>query len=393
MASLFIAVIYLAFISLGLPDSLLGSAWPVMHTELGASLSSAGVISLIISLSTIISALFSNQLVTRIGAPLVTALSVLLTALAMLSFSFAGAFWQLCLLAVPYGLGAGAIDTTLNNYTAKHLKARHMNWLHCCWGIGASVGPYVMGFCLSGENSWRGGYLAISIVQFVLTLIMFLSLPLWKKTAEQNGTEEKEIALPPQKTLCLKGALCLFLAGLFYFAIEQLPIVWASTFFTEVYSLNSETAAFLASLFYIGITAGRLLSGFFSEKAGDKRMVRIGLFVVLAGAALIALSLPFASFLPALIGFLLVGVGCGPVFPCLIHAVPNNFGAQYSGSVIGLMMAFSYTGMTFTPLLFGELAEAVTIKLLPFGVALLALLVLLFTELMNRAVKRLQTAG
>lgn len=243
MASLFIAVIYLAFISLGLPDSLLGSAWSVMHTELGASLSSAGVISLIISLSTIISALFSNQLVTRIGAPLVTALSVLLTALAMLSFSFAGAFWQLCLLAVPYGLGAGAIDTTLNNYTAKHLKARHMNWLHCCWGIGASVGPYVMGFCLSGENSWRGGYLTISVVQFVLTLIMFLSLPLWKKTAEQNGTEEKEIALPPQKTLCLKGALCLFLAGLFYFAIEQLPIVWASTFFSEVYTLDSETAA------------------------------------------------------------------------------------------------------------------------------------------------------
>lgn len=235
-----------------------------------------------------------------------------------------------------------------------------MNWLHCCWGIGASVGPYVMGFCLSGENSWRGGYLTISVVQFVLTLIMFLSLPLWKKTAEQNGTEEKEIALPPQKTLCLKGALCLFLAGLFYFAIEQLPIVWASTFFTEVYSLNSETAAFLASLFYIGITAGRLLSGFFSEKAGDKRIV---------------------------------GVGCGPVFPCLIHAVPNNFGAQYSGSVIGLLMAFSYTGMTFTPLFFGELAEAVTIKQLPFGVALLALLVLLFTELMNRAVKRRQTAG
>lgn len=243
MGSLLIAVIYLAFISLGLPDSLLGAAWPVMHRELGANVSWAGVVTMIISVCTIASALSTDKLAAKMGTPLVVACSVLLTAAAMLAFSLSSAFWQLCLFAVPYGLGAGAIDTSLNNYVAKHLAARHMNWLHCCWGIGASVGPYVMGFCLSGENSWRGGYLTISVVQFVLTLIMFLSLPLWKKTAEQNGTEEKEIALPPQKTLCLKGALCLFLAGLFYFAIEQLPIVWASTFFSEVYTLDSETAA------------------------------------------------------------------------------------------------------------------------------------------------------
>lgn len=391
MIGLLIAVIYLAFISLGLPDSLLGAAWPIMHAELGASVSWAGIITVIISAFTILSALLTDKFVARLGTPVVVAGSVLLTAVAMLAFSLASAFWQLCLFAVPYGFGAGAIDTALNNYVAKHLAARHMSWLHCCWGIGATVGPYVMGYCLTGTHGWHGGYFIISILQFALTLIMFLSIPLWKKGKTADEDEgEKEEAVPLRQTFRLKGAVFAFLAGLFYFAIEMLPIVWASTYFNDVYRLDAETSAFLASLFYIGITASRAVCGFFSEKAGDKRMIRGGCVVILIAAVLIVVSVPVGSFIPAAVGFVTVGIGCGPVFPSLLHAAPDNFGKRYSGAVIGVQMAFSYFGTTFTPLLFGKLAEVTTVKLLPFGVAVLAVLVLVLTELLNRAVKKAQ---
>lgn len=391
MGSLLIAVIYLAFISLGLPDSLLGAAWPVMHRELGANVSWAGVVTMIISVCTIASALSTDKLAAKMGTPLVVACSVLLTAAAMLAFSLSSTFWQLCLFAVPYGLGAGAIDTSLNNYVAKHLAARHMNWLHCCWGVGAVVGPYVMGACLTGAGGWQSGYLVISLVQFALTLVMFLSIPLWKRE-KGEGAGQKETALPLRQTFLLKGAVFVFLAGLFYFAIEQLPIVWASTYFSEVYALETDTAAFLASLFYIGIAVSRAVSGFFAEKAGDRNMIRIGTGIVIGGAALIAVALPFGAFAPAVAGFIAVGLGCGPIFPCMLHATPTNFGAAHSGSVIGVQMAFAYCGMTFTPILFGKLAEATTIRLLPFGVALLAGLVLLFTELLNRSVDKRRAA-
>lgn len=389
MVSLLIAVIYLAFVSLGLPDSLLGAAWPVMHTDVGASVSSAGIITMIISVCTIASALLTGKLVSRLGTPIITAVSVFLTATAMLAFSFSAAFWQLCVFAIPYGFGAGAIDIAINNYVSKHLASRHMNWLHCCWGIGAVAGPYVMGYCLAGESSWHGGYLIISILQFILTLILFLSIPLWKRKAGNKAVieEEVEVSLPLRQTFRLKGALFAFFAGLFYFAIEQLPIVWASTYFNEVYLLEAETAAFLASLFYIGIVVSRAVCGFFSEKAGDKLMIRGGAVIVLAASALIAIAIPIGSYIPAVIGFIAVGLGCGPIFPSLLHSAPNNFGKKYSGAVMGVQMAFAYCGMTFTPFLFGKLAEAATIKLLPIGVALLTALVLLLTELLNRAVK------
>lgn len=384
MFGLLIAIIYLAFISLGLPDSLLGSAWPVMHAEIGASVSWAGIITIIISLCTIISALFTNKLVCKIGTSVVTALSVFITAAAMLAFSFSTAFWQLCLFAIPYGLGAGAIDTALNDFVAKRLSSRHMSWLHCCWGIGATVGPYVMGYCLTGAHSWHGGYFIISMVQFFLTLVMFLSIPLWKKQLKYPEAEnEKQASLPLKETFKLKGAVFAFLAGLFYFAIEQLPIVWASTYFHGVYLLNAETSAFLASLFYIGITVSRAVCGFFTDKIGDKLMIRGGLSVVLIAAILIAVAIPVRSYIPAVVGFTLVGLGCGPVYPSLIHSAPKNFGEENSGSVIGVQMAFSYCGMTFTPILFGKIAELTTIKLLPFGIILFAALVLIFTELTN----------
>lgn len=388
MIGLLIAVIYLAFISLGLPDSLLGAAWPVMHAELGASVSWAGIVTVIISVCTILSALMTDKLVAKAGTPVVTAVSVLLTAAAMLAFCFAAEFWQLCLFAVPYGLGAGAIDTALNDYVAKHLSSRHMSWLHCCWGIGATVGPYVMGYCLTGAHGWHGGYFIISMMQFALTLVMFLSVPLWKNKNAAASEQSEKRSLPLKQTFALKGAAFAFCAGLFYFSIEQLPIVWASTYFNTVYLLSAETSAFLASLFYIGITVSRAACGFFADKVGDKNMIRGGAVAVLVAAVLIAVAIPIRSYIPAVIGFAAVGLGCGPIFPCLIHAAPSNFGESNSGSVIGVQMAFSYFGMTFTPLLFGKLAEATTIKLLPFGVILFAALVLLFTELMNAAVAK-----
>lgn len=390
MTTLLIAVIYLAFISLGLPDSLLGSAWHVMHAELGTAVSSAGIITVIISVSTIISALLTNKITAKIGTPLVTAISVLLTAGAMLAFSFCTEFWQLCLFSVPYGLGAGAIDTALNNYVAKNLSSRHMSWLHCCWGVGAVVGPYVMGYCLTGASSWHGGYFIISMVQFALTLVTFLSIPLWKKKTDgvEVPEEEKEVAVPLKETFRIKGVFFAFFAGLFYFAIEQLPIVWASTYFNSVYLLDIETSAFLASLFYIGITVSRAVCGFFSEKVGDKLMIRGGTAVIILAAILIAVSVPIGSYIPAVAGFITVGLGCGPIFPSLIHSTPDNFGKKYSGAVLGVQMAFSYCGMTFTPILFGKLAELTTIKLLPYGIILLAGLVLIMTELLNFSVKK-----
>ena len=390
MGSLLIAVIYLAFISLGLPDSLLGSAWPVMRIELGASVSYAGIVTMIISVFTIISALLTDKLVAKLGTGLVVAISVLLTACAMAAFSFATAFWQLCIFALPYGLGAGAIDTSLNNYAAKYLSSKHMNWLHCCWGIGAAIGPYIMGYCLTGESAWRGGYRIIAAVQAVITLLMFISVPLWKRMQKTSPTltdmpeseDDREVPLAPWRAVRLRGVVFACVAALLYFSIEQLPIVWASTYFTDVYALKEDTAAFLASMFYIGITLGRIVSGFVAGRAGDRLLIRIGLATILCFAVLIALPLP--SWIPAAAGFIAVGFGCGPVYPCLLHSVPINFGRRHSGSVIGVIMAFSYFGMTFTPIAFGKLAEATTIRLLPFGVIVLALLVFAMTELMNR---------
>ena len=384
MVSLLIAIIYAAFISLGLPDILLGSAWPVMEQDLNVPLSYGGLLFMIISCGTILSSLFSDKITRRLGAGLVTAISVGMTALALLGFSLAQSYGQLCLLAIPFGLGAGAIDAALNNYVALHFAARHMNWLHACWGIGATVGPYVMSFALGAGIGWRSGYGIVSVLQFGLTLVLFLSLPLWKKrqqTTERDADYEAPIGL--RDALKIRGVKPILLAFCSYCMVETTAGLWTSTYLVEFRHIDTQTAAAFASLFYIGITVGRIVSGFVSDRLGDKKMTRIGCGLILCGLALIALPINLLS----LCGLVVLGLGCAPIYPAIIHSTPAHFGRENSHAIVGIQMASAYSGATFLPPVFGLVAEHIHIGLFPLFMAIGAVLVLTMTEWVNRICK------
>ena len=382
MFSLLLAIIYLSFISLGLPDSLLGSAWPVMRAELAAPLSFAGVISMIIASGTIVSSLLSERLTRRLGTGLVTAGSVALTAAALFGFSVSPSLAALCLWAVPYGLGAGAIDAALNNYVALHYSSRHMSWLHCFWGVGASISPYIMAAALSRTGQWQLGYRAVSLIQIVLTVLLFLSLPLWRKTAAGEPAGDNAPLLGLRGAVRIPGVPNILLAFFAYCGAETTAGLWASSYLAGVRGVAPETAAGFASLFYLGITFGRFLNGFVADRLGDRRMIRIGALVMGAGTLLILLPLP--SPLPALAGLLIFGLGCAPVYPSIIHATPLNFGAENSQAIIGVQMASAYVGTTFMPPLFGLLANAISLRLFPLFLAALLLLLAGMTEKLNR---------
>ena len=385
MFSLLLAIIYIAFISLGLPDSLLGSAWPVMRLQFDAPLSMAGVISMIIAGGTIVSSLMSDRLTRRLGAGLVTAISVAMTALALFGFSISSAVWMLCLWAIPYGLGAGAVDAALNNYVALHYSSRHMSWLHCFWGVGASISPYIMAAWLARNDNWQGGYRTISILQVALTAVLFLSLPLWQNRKRGGDTDGDGAAAKPlglMGAVRIPGVPSILLAFLGYCAAETTTGLWASSYLVEARGVDAGTAARFASLFYLGITFGRFLNGFVADRLGDKRLIRIGVGVMLIGMAMV--MLPVASTLPALAGLIVIGFGCAPVYPCIIHSTPYNFGEQNSQAIIGIQMASAYTGSTFMPPLFGLIAGAVSIKLYPYYLAVFAVLMLVMTERVNR---------
>lgn len=382
MASLLLAIIYLAFISLGLPDSLLGSAWPSMYQELEASVSWAGIISMIISGSTIVSSLFSGKVIGKLGTAKVMVLSTAMTALALMGFSMSRKFFHLCLWAVPYGLGAGSVDAALNNYVALHYRSRHMSWLHCFWGLGATMGPYIMGWCLTRGLSWNTGYQIVGIIQIVLTTALFASLPLWKgqpDTAQQGKGARHEMTI--RDTVGLPGAKALLVAFFCYSALEATAGMWASSYMVLARGISEKTAAKWASLFYMGITLGRLASGFITERLGDRSMVRLG--QILAGAGVVCLLIPGGSqFLTA--GLLLTGIGCAPIYPCLLHSTPGFFGAENSQSIMGILMAFAYVGSTFMPPLFGVIGEQVSIQLYPVCLLFFVALMALMSEQVNR---------
>ena len=385
MFSLLLAIIYMSFISLGLPDSLLGAAWPVMVGELQVPLSYAGVLSMIIAAGTIISSLLSDRLTRRFGAGLVTAVSVMMTALALLGFALSGSFWILCLIAVPFGLGAGAVDAALNNYVALHFSSRHMSWLHCFWGIGATAGPYIMGWALGAGHGWRTGYGAVSGIQLLLTLGLFLSLPLWKKrtAAEEDGTEHPPLGL--LGALKIPGVKAILLAFFGYCAFEHTVGLWASSYLVEFRGVDPETAAFFASLFYLGITIGRFFNGFITDRLGDKTMIRIGTAGMILGVAMVALPLPTDAV--ALVGLVVAGVGAAPVYPCVIHSTPAHFGRENSQAIVGIQMAAAYCGSTFCPPIFGLIAQHIDIAWYPVYLAALALLLLTMTERVNKTCK------
>lgn len=386
MYSLLLAVIYIAFISLGLPDSLLGSTWPIMQEQFGVPVSYAGIISMIIAVGTVISSLASDRLTKKFGAGKVTAISVLLTAAALFGFSASNSFILLCLWAIPYGLGAGAVDAALNNYVAIHYAARHMSWLHCFWGLGASIGPYIMGYCLTGNYGWNNGYRIISIMQIILTVILFLSLPLWKqKNRSVNKEEVQTKALSLPETLKIRGVPYILITFFAYAAVEQTSMLWASSYLVQYRSVDANTAASFASLFVLGITLGRFISGFVTDKLGDKQLIRIGIFIIIAGVLMVAFPMEYDGL--ALAGLVVIGFGCAPTYPAIIHSTPFNFGEKNSQAVIGVQMACAYIGTTFTPPLFGLVASHIHIGLYPLYIFLFTVLMLIMSERLNRIVK------
>ena len=374
MGSILLALIYICFISLGLPDSLLGSAWPVLHAEIGVPVSFAGIISMVIFVGTILSSLFSDRLLHRFGAGKVTAVSVTLTALGLFGFSVSNQFWMLILWAIPYGLGAGGVDAILNNYVALHYKAQHMSWLHCMWGVGASVSPYIMSFSLVRLNDWSCGYLIVSVIQAVLALFIFLSLPIWEKGGETAGKEPSARALTFREIFAIPGAFACFLTFFCYCALELTTSLWASSFLVQKWAFAPETAAGFASLFYTGITLGRLAGGFLAMRLTDRFLIRMGSAIITLGVAL--LFIPFHPTF-ALIAFAVIGLGCAPIYPCIIHMTPDVFGKDKSQAMIGMQMAFAYTGFLVMPPLFGAIADRVSIAILPaYLTVLLALMIL-----------------
>ena len=384
MVHLLLAVIYLSFISLGLPDSLLGSAWPVMHAELGVPPSWAGIISVIISMGTVVSSLQSDRLTKKLGAGRVTAASVGLTAAALFGFSASGSFWGLCLWAIPYGLGAGSVDAALNNYVALHYASRHMSWLHCMWGLGAAIGPYIMGLALSGSAGWQMGYRYISLLQIVLTAVLAATLPLWRVHQRAGGGAEQDARpLTLSQILRIPGAKEVMAAFFCYCALEQTAILWSSSYLHLHRGVPAETAAGYAGLFFLGITAGRALSGFLTMKLSDPQMIRLGQGLIALGALTLLLPLHESA---ALAGLVLVGLGCAPIYPCIIHSTPGHFGADKSQAVIGVQMASAYVGTCLMPPLFGLVSEHLSPALFPlYLLAILAVMAFSHEALLRRA--------
>ena len=386
MFQLLLIINYLSFISLGLPDSLLGAAWPTMYPQLAVPVSYAGIISLIIAAGTVVSSLQSDRLTRRFGTGRVTAFSVATTAVALFGFSVSSRFWQLCLWAIPYGLGAGSVDASLNNYVALHYKSKHMSWLHCMWGVGASAGPYIMGFVMTHGGSWNGGYRSIALIQIVLTAILFCSLPLWKgrpQVTDDAGNQVEAKPLSLRQVLKIRGVKQVLVCFFCYCALEQTTGLWASSYLTLHKGVSPETAAGFASMFFLGITAGRALSGFLTMRLSDVQMIRLGQGLIGGGIVIMLLPLGAAA---SLAGFVIIGLGCAPVYPCIIHSTPAHFGADKSQAIIGIQMACAYVGTCLMPPLFGLIANHIGVSLLPwYLIAILALMIVMH-ELLIRAV-------
>ncbi len=439
MINLLLAVIYLSFISLGLPDSLLGSAWPSMYQELSVPISCSGIISMIISLGTIASSLQSDRLTRRLGAGKVTAISVALTALALMGFSLSKSFPALCLMAIPYGLGAGSVDAALNNYVALHFASRHMSWLHCMWGVGASIGPYIMSFAIGSGAGWSLGYRIVGLMQIVLSFLLFMSLPLWKskdrdsslpsgihdakindtdiyltKEAEPSsskaheesspemalseaevscassskasaaeisdlrGTMDVPAALSLRQIFAIPGAAYLFTAFFCYMALEATASLWAASFLSFERGLSGADAAFYAGLFFIGMTIGRAISGFLTLRLSDTDMIRLGRR--LAALGLILILIPIEGPIPSVPGLIMLGLGCAPIYPSIIHSTPALFGEERSQAIIGVQMASAYIGSCFTPPFFGILGEHIGFWLYPIFLIIILILMSLMHE-------------
>jgi len=396
MAIWFLVIIYLTFISLGLPDSLLGSAWPVIWTSLDVPFGSAGLISMIVSGGTIISSFAAGRLLKLFGTGKLTLISCLLTALALAGFAIAPSLVFFMLLAIPLGLGGGAIDAALNHYVAENYKIHHMSWLHCFWGVGATLGPIIMSFYISENNSWRGGYSLVSMIQFSMVVVLIFSLPLWAKfssankenlTVAENTATESAILNGNKKinVLRISGVKNTLATFLFYCGVEATVGLWGASYLVAARNLPPETAAVWVSLYFGGITVGRLINGFLSLRYNNKMLIRFGQALTIIGGLVLLLPLPVDF---SLIGFILIGLGLAPVYPGLIHETPIRFGRENSARLIGYQMALAYTGTTLLPPLFGLIATNTNISLFPIVVVLYLVLMMANSEKINSIIKR-----
>ena len=384
MASLLLALIYISFVSLGLPDALLGAAWPTMQVELNVPVSYAGILSLIIAIGTVITSLEADRLIKWLGTGKIMVISVAMTALALYGFSASTAYWHLCLWAIPYGLGADCVDASLNNYVAIHYASRHMSWLHCMWGLGASIGPYIMGAALTGGLSWNMGYSIIALLQVILTAVLFFSIPLWKKSSENLQEDTRKAPLALRHIVAIPGAKEVMLAFFCYCGLEQTAILWGSSYLVMHDGMQEELAASLASLYLIGLTLGRGLNGFLTYKISDENLIRLGQGIIAAGIVIMLLPLgALASF----IGLMLTGLGSAPVYPCIIHSTPAHFGEESSQALIGVQMASAYVGICVLPPVFGIMARYITASLLPWYMAAILMVMVLMCEKLNRICK------
>lgn len=394
MYGFLLAIIYVAFVSLGLPDSLLGSGWPVMHQDMGVPTAYAGIVSTIIAGGTIVSSLLSERLTRIAGTGLLTAISVAMTAAALFGFSASSEFWMLLLWAIPYGLGAGAVDAALNNYVALHYSSRHMSWLHGCWGIGASLSPFIMGFALARNMGWSSGYIIVGSIQAVLTVALFASVPLWRKVhpATSMKQDEGNADAPAEndRPLSLRTALKipgvpLMLAAFFaYCGVEGICALWTATYFVDQRGVSPAAAATYGSLFLIGMTTGRFLSGLIADRVGDRGMIRYGTLIMIVGTALVLI--PAGGVAMPLIGLSITGLGAAPIYPSIIHATPDNFGRENSHGIIGIQMAGAYLGITLMPPLFGAIASFAGMWLFPVFLVVLSMIILWMSQSLNRAV-------
>ena len=383
MVNLLLAIIYISFVSLGLPDALLGAAWPTMCLEFSVPVSYAGGISMIIAAGTIVSSLLSDWLSCRLNAGKVTAISVAMTALAIFGFSVSRSYWMLLVWAVPYGLGAGSVDASLNNYVALHYASRHMSWLHCMWGLGASIGPYILGYALSGGNSWNTGYRYIAVIQIVLTMVLLFSVPMWKERVATCKGENKAPAKPLswKQIFAIPGAKEVMIAFFCYCAVEQTAILWGSSYLVLHDGLDEETAAEFASLFLMGLTAGRALSGFLTYKLSDANMIRLGQSLMILGIAIMVLPFGYYS---TIVGLVIMGLGSAPIYPCIIHSTPEHFGPENSQALIGVQMASAYIGILVMPPLFGLIANHMDVALLPAYMGAITVLMIMMCEKLNK---------
>ena len=371
MGALLLAVIYLAFVSLGLPDSLLGSGWPTMQQDFGVPSSYAGYVSMSISFMTIISALIAPYLIRKVRTQWIVIFSILLTVIGLIGFSFSQSYPMLFLFVVPYGLGAGSIDSSLNNYVAKHFSSSVMNFLHCFYGVGAMISPYIMSLALAHAH-WNEGYRWTAYIQSGIMLVCLISVPLWKKGA---GTEEEDESggAGIGQALKLPGVIPTLISFFAYCAGEATCFLWTSSYFNGTKDdISADTAAAFGALIFGGLMLGRLISAFVSKKLGDRLLIRVGVALEAVGILLIALPLP--GYIPAAVGFVVTGTGMGPVYPSIQHMAPANFGRQNSAAVIGLQMASAYIGSTFMPMVFGHLQQAVGISIMPVYLAVFAVL-------------------